>query len=103
MDPLVRGIIGTLCAAAILGLVGPLLYYLRKCRKIANLTDKLRNSYKREGSDFCIEQWHGLYGAWKILYWRRCRCCSGCSKCCSNEDRQNQVQTYTGMWTTKRI
>ena len=61
MDPLVRGIIGTLCAAEILGLVGSLLYYLRKCRKIASLTDNLRNSYKREGSDFCVERWHGLY------------------------------------------
>ena len=95
MDPIVIGVTVGLIVAAILFLVSYLVNFLRKCRKIANLTDKLRNSYKREGSDFCVEQWHGLYGAWKILYWRRCSCCSGCSLCCSNENREDQVQKHT--------
>ena len=96
MDPNMTATLISVPAFAIISLlVLPLAIYLIKCRKIANLTDKLRNSYKREGSDFCVEQWHGLYGAWKILYWRRCSCFSGCSKCCSNEDRQNQVYKYT--------
>ena len=90
-----RTVTGSLSVALILFLVGYLVNYLRKCRNISNLTDKLRNSYKREGSDFCVDQWHGFYGASKIFYWRRCSCRSGCSKCCSNEYRDNLVQKYT--------
>ena len=93
MHPIARTVTGSLSVA--LFLVGYLVNYLRKCCNISNLTDKLRNSYKRDGSDFCVEQWHGLYGACKILYWIRCSCRFGCSKCCWNEDRDNMVQKYS--------
>ena len=74
------------------------LNYLRKCRKISNLTDKLRESYKCEEPNSCIGKWHGLYGGLKILYWRRCSCCFGCSKCCSGCSKccSNESNTVVG-------